>query len=224
MFEPSKHCVVICAVPAFVAERPHDDARVVLVALQHAHSALHERGHPLGVAAELLVDGVGFDIGLVAQVDSVLVAELVPPGIIGIVGGAHSIEVELFEQKDVLDHGILRNSFAGAIVVLVPVDSLDEHWLAIYQHLSTNDLHSFEPNPGAHSLQEIPAFIEKSGNEGVEVRLLGGPLARVFDPLLEVHLCHKHICFSNFHLDVLFKHRFASSIKELNIDAEALYL
>ena len=62
-----------------------------------------------------------------------------PAGMVGVVGIADSIEVELLEQADVLDHALLCQSFAAPFIVLVPAHALDQDGLPIVQQLSTLD-------------------------------------------------------------------------------------
>ena len=73
------------AVARLVAQGPDDDARLVLVALDHADSPVDDGVQPEGVAgrhdrvvAQSRVKAVRLKIGLVQQVDAVLVAQLVP--------------------------------------------------------------------------------------------------------------------------------------------------
>ena len=79
------HGEVRGAVAGFVAQGPDDDARLVLVALHHADAAIDDAVQPEGVAgrhdrvvAQRRIEAVRLEIGLVQQVDAVLVAQLVP--------------------------------------------------------------------------------------------------------------------------------------------------
>eukprot|EP00965_Chrysotila_dentata_P263486 6214837-Pleurochrysis_carterae.AAC.19 len=71
-FEPGVGAVEGDAVARLVAERPNNDARVVLVALVHAHHALHVRVDEVGPPGErsprLEPHAVRLDVGLVNHI------------------------------------------------------------------------------------------------------------------------------------------------------------
>src|SRR5690625_1259801 len=83
------------AVSGLITERPDDDRRVVLVALDHADGSVMVSERPLGPVREGLMLGVShamaFDVGLVNQVESILVSEFVPPFLLRIMRGADGI-------------------------------------------------------------------------------------------------------------------------------------
>ena len=56
------------------------------------------------VAADLVVVRVRLDVRLVDHVEPVLVAEVVPVGVVRIVRGAHGVDVELLHQAHVAEH------------------------------------------------------------------------------------------------------------------------
>ncbi len=62
-----------------------------------------------------------------------------PADVVGVVGIADSVEVELLEQADVLYHALFGQGLAAALVVLVPAYSLDQDGLSIMQQLATLD-------------------------------------------------------------------------------------
>lgn len=69
-----------------------------------------------------------------------------PSVVVGVVGIAHSIEVELLEELDVSHHGLFRNSFAPAVFMHVPVHALDHDGLVVVQQLVPLDLILAEPH------------------------------------------------------------------------------
>ena len=79
-----------------IAQRPHDDAGVVLVALHHARGPLDVCRLPGGIRAQSIQVACGFHavalkIRLVDDVQPVAVAEIVEARIVGIVGGADRV-------------------------------------------------------------------------------------------------------------------------------------
>ena len=56
----------------------------------------------LGQRCFAVAHTVTFDIGFGTEVDAILVAELIPIGIVGIMAGAYSVDVHLFHLLDVL--------------------------------------------------------------------------------------------------------------------------
>ena len=97
------------AVHGLVAQRPNDDggmievrAHVVLVALQNLLGEQRLLGLCLGTIAE----AVALLIGLGGHVDAVLVAQVIPHGIVGIVAGAYGVDVQALHDLDVLNHAL----------------------------------------------------------------------------------------------------------------------
>ena len=58
-----------------------------------------------------------------------------PAHVVGVVRAADRVEVQLLEQRDVLEHALLCQGLAPALVVLVPADSLDQNWLVVDQQI-----------------------------------------------------------------------------------------
>ena len=88
-----------------ISTGPNENRGVILVPLQHGAAPVHGAGLPLlpasrhvpgGIAGHHFLPGsVGLQIGLVNHIEAVLVAELVPPGLIGIMAGPHRVDVVL---------------------------------------------------------------------------------------------------------------------------------
>ena len=74
---------------------------------------------------------------------------------------AHSIEVELLEQFDVSQHGVLGDSFASPVLVHVAVHSLDHDGLVVVQQLPPPDLILAEAN--LHKQQPFDRWMLGSG-------------------------------------------------------------
>ena len=176
-------------VPGLVAERPDDDRRVVLERLDVPPRAVEVGQLPLRLVREGLVGVVAhpvrLDVGLGDQVDPELVGELVPLGNVRVVGGADEVEVVLFEDLDVLQHGVAPDVLSGARVPLVPVDAPDEDGLAVDEDLPVPRLDLAEADTPGHDPEAPARAVLQGEKERVEVRLLVGPLPRVRDQGLQ---------------------------------------
>ena len=126
---------MVGAVAALVAQRPHDHARVVLVALDHTHAALHKSAQPGGVVRQFVIQRVAFDIGFIDHIHAIAVAQIVPASVVGIVAGADGVDIKLFHQFDIGEHGLFVDHLAAFVVVIVAVDAFDQHRLAVDEQL-----------------------------------------------------------------------------------------
>ncbi len=90
-----------------------------------------------------------------------------PSVVVGIVCIAHSIEVELLEQFDVSQHGVLSDSFASPVLVHVAVHSLDHDGPVVVQQLPPLDLILAEAN--LHKQQPFQKFNRWTLGSGVQL-------------------------------------------------------
>ena len=163
-----------------VSERPEEDAGMVLVVLEVVDVALDVRLAPLRLARKRLVAEAGsvrLDVRLGNDVDSVLVAEIVPEMVVGIVARADHVDVVALEEKDVLQHLRTRDGVTSVWRRLVAVHALHLHRDAVEKNLAV--LHLDAPDARLHS-----ALIRRSvvvlllDDEPVQVRRLCGPELR----------------------------------------------
>ena len=61
------------AIPRLITERPHDDARVVLIALHHTADARHPRGPVCRVVTQGGIPSVTFRICFVNDIEAQLI-------------------------------------------------------------------------------------------------------------------------------------------------------
>lgn len=133
-------------------------ADVVLVALK---DRLGEVGLA-GFGVILVPETVALLVGFGHDIESVSVAKVIPQRIIGIVAGAHRIDVEALHHLDVLYHPLFGEQIAAVGVGLVAVDTLDEHGLAVDKQLAALDFHAAEANVLAGSfIERLAAFVSK---------------------------------------------------------------
>ncbi len=177
--DPARSRVVVGAVAALVPERPEDHARVVLVALDHVLRALEEGLRVARVAADLVVVRVRLDVRLVDRVEAVAVAQVEPVRVVGVVRGADGVDVVLLHQAGVRLHRLARDHAAVQVVVLVAVDAVDQHRLAVHEQATVADLDGAEADAAGDAL--VPLL----DDERVERRLLGRPEPRRADARLQ---------------------------------------
>ena len=114
----------------------------------------------LGECLLLVAHTVTLEVRLGGEIDTVFVAEVVPTWIVGIVAGAHGIDVELLHDADILDHTLDADDIAPIRVEFVTVGTLDEDRLAIDQQLASTDLYVAEAHLLTHDFQHLVALLE----------------------------------------------------------------
>ena len=144
--------VVIRPVAGFIAQRPENHAGMILVALDHAAHALDEGVGVARIAAQLQVKRVRLDVRLVHDVQAVAVAQIQPVRIIGIMRGAHGIDVELLHQAHIALQRLAAQGFAGRVVVVMPVDALDVDFFSVDQQVPVADFNPAKPDPASRAL------------------------------------------------------------------------
>ena len=131
----------------FVAQRPENNGRMVAVALDIAAVALKmgvmENGI-LGKGTGPVSHAVGLHVRLGDHIYSILVAEVIPVAVIGIVRGAYRIDIEFLHDADILLHSLARHDIASVRVKFVAVRSLEQHRLSVHQYLRILNLNLAE--------------------------------------------------------------------------------
>jgi len=148
---------------------------VVLVALDHACAAVEKGLGEARIAAQASQVGVALDVGLVYDVEPVLVAQLVPVGVVGVVGRTHGVEVELLHAPDVGEHALASHGLAALVVVIVPVDALDENRAPVDQELAPPHLDPAKADTEAHCLPAPSHWILERDDQAIELGILRRP-------------------------------------------------
>ena len=147
----------VAADAALVAERPHDHARVVLVALDGARDPVEVGVAPARVVARVaapadLLEAVRLEVALGDHVEAVLVAELEEARVRRVVARAHRVDVVRLHQLDVAAHRGLGHRAPAVGVPLVAVDAAQQHAAAVDAQLAVLDRHGAEADPQRHRL------------------------------------------------------------------------
>ncbi len=83
---------------------------------------------------------MALDVGLGHHVDAVAVAEVIPFVSVGVVACAHGVEVEFLHDLDVLKHALAAHVVSAVGIEFVTVGALEEHRLAVDEHLIAFEL------------------------------------------------------------------------------------
>ena len=102
-----------------------------------------------------------FDICLGGDIQSILVAQVIPSRVVGIVASAHGIDVELLHDFDVLNHAVDTNHITSLGVKFMTVGTLYQHRLSVYEQLSALNLHLSESNLLAHALYFLSVVLQR---------------------------------------------------------------
>ncbi len=164
------------AAARLVAQRPDDDRGVVLVPVDHVLGAGHAGPRPLGVVTGVLVaDAVGLQVGLVDEVEAVLVGEFVPQRVVRVVRGADAVHVQPLDDPDVLDQVLAGERDAAVRVHLVAVGAAEGDRLAVDPHQPVLERELADADPVGQGLDHLAGRIAQAQDGRVEVRVLRGP-------------------------------------------------
>ena len=173
------------AAVALVAARPNEDGRVVFVPFQHGFGAGKHIFPPLragtgqrplvrAVRTQLLPCAVGLQIGLPDDIQAVFIAEGQEIGVVGVVAGAHGVDVVGLQVLYIPQHLFPADGAAGAAAPLVAVDTLEHDTLAVQKHLAFFQLKLTQADFQSGALHES-TLVQQGNFCFVQVRLLGAP-------------------------------------------------
>ena len=183
--EKAAHGQDVFARKALVAAAPQQHRRVVFVALEHRARAVQHAGPPFGaatgqvvgqrVAAAVLPAAVGLQVGLVDHIHAVFVAQVVPRRLVGVVAGAHGVDVVAAEGLHRFDHVGHADGAAVLGVPLVPVDAVEKDPAAVQAHDAVDHLKAAETGAVGHRLDGAAVRAAQRQRHGVQRRVLVAP-------------------------------------------------
>ncbi len=173
------------AVARLVAERPHDHARAVFVALVHRDRALADRRFVKGIVGELIISGnivpavgihhaVRFHVRFVDDVKTVFVAQAVEFGRVGIMRSSDRIDVELFHELQVPAHILDADDGARYGMGFMPINAEKFDGLSVKEKHAVLNFRFANTNLFAYDL-----FAADDGKR-VEIGAFGAPKAGIF--------------------------------------------
>ena len=177
--QESRHGAVVGTGTGFIAQTPGVDTGVVFVSFKHPCRPVSVNGGPLGIAADVIVEGVMFKVCFVDDVESVLIAEVVELGSRRVMAGADGVDIETLHGDDVLFQSLVGDRFAQFGVVFVAVDAVDLNSFAVDQKFPFFHLVTAESHPESRSIKDVACFIFQLGAERVKFGGFCAPAADV---------------------------------------------
>ena len=174
LFDPVVGGIKTDPVACLIAQGPDDHRGVVLVPFNHTDGAVKVRFHKEGIVPQgsigIVSHSMRFNIRLVNHIKSVLVAQLIPAGIIGIVTGANCIDIILFHQRNILQHHLLTDHMPLILIMLMPVHPFQGDSFSIDQQLAVFDFGGTESHLGREILQGISLPVFQCQYQGIKIR------------------------------------------------------
>ena len=162
-FHPVVSLLEVWTIACLITQTPHDDTRMVLetdhVTLLTLDVHLLE-GRILRQRLLAITHAMTLKIRLRREIDTILVAEVIPTGIIRIVTGAYRINIQLFHNLYILDHTVDAHDIAIIRIEFMTVSTFDEDRLTVDEQLPSLDLNMTEAHLLAHSLQHLITFLQ----------------------------------------------------------------
>ena len=182
----------ILPVAALVAQTPHHDRGMVVVARHHFADAVFERRNPTLQVGNRLV-GVVFQVGLIAGVQSEMIEHGIHAGIVRVVRSADQVHIVLLHEQDVAQHRLVGHSTTALGIGVLAVHALEKHALAvdIQQGVCQFDFAESEFRAPGHFLVSCRIILTET--EGVETGRFGRPGRHVLQVELHLLACQLHI-------------------------------
>ena len=132
---------------------------------------------------------VGFQIRLVNNVNTVLIAKLVPTGLIRIVAGTHRVDIIPLHHKNVRNHIRFRNGTAALRGKFMTVHSLKHNPLSVQTHQPVLQFKGTKAYFGRSCFHHRPVLIRKFRKKGIEVRFFRTPRQYRLQPAVHNEHC-----------------------------------
>ena len=144
LVEICRHCLVVFANTALVANRPEEHAGAVLIALHHTLGTVEVSVCPLVIVGQGIpftkhTKAVCFEVCLVTNVKTEAIAKLKEARIVGIVACTNHIDIVRFEDVKVAQHMLHRGGTAELRMAIVAINALALDLFAVdVEHLAAN--------------------------------------------------------------------------------------
>ena len=117
---------------------------------------------------------VGLQVIFIDEIQPIFIADVIPGRMIGVVGGAHGVDVVRLHHQSIRNHFLPRERSPAPAGKLVPIHTLEHQPAAVEQQNSAPDLHTAEASFQGHIFQH--ALIPGEGKQHrIKVRLLRAP-------------------------------------------------
>ena len=168
-----------------ISTGPYKNTGVVFVPLQHISGSVYHTVLPLRKTARhipgrfagshFLPGTMTFQIGLVNEINSIKITQLIPKSLIRIVTGTDCVNVVALHKQNVPHHVFSRDCPAFVHVKLMPVDSFKDQPFPIEAHDTVQQLEPSKANDLGNGLNHIPLRIFYKKIQGIAVRILSRP-------------------------------------------------
>ena len=180
--------LVADTVARLVAQRPDNDARVVLVTLVHIADTRHRSLLEVSTLRQRLLSvalRVRLGVGLVDDVEAVVVAQTVQFRRVRVVARAYRVDVVGFHQQDVFLDPLVGH-VARLRVVLVAVHPTDGHRHPIYLQQTVFYADVAETDVHRHIIEGIALVILQDYPKGIQIGVFGIPGLHIGNNHLEM--------------------------------------
>ena len=177
--EEIRHCQNILPGVGLVSAGPEQDGNMVFIPLKHGycpvkHTVLPLRETPGNIPAgfnfpQLLPGAVAFQICLVHHVDAVLVAQMIPGCLVGVMAGADGVDVIAPEGLHGPLHILPADGPACAGIPFVAVDPVNYQTLPIQEHDPVLQFKPPETDVIGNCFQHFPGRIGQGQNRVIEI-------------------------------------------------------
>ena len=160
---PSVSLLKVSTVTSLVTQAPHNNAGVVLIGNHVTLLTLNVSLLKIRTDSQCLLivtHTMALQVALSSQVDTILIAQVIPTWIVGIVTGTHSIDVQLLHNLDILNHAIHAHDVATIRIQFVAVGTLNQDSLTVHQQLSALNLNMAETNLLLDNLKCLVALLQ----------------------------------------------------------------
>ena len=156
---------------------------MIAVALHHALRALLDGLVELrvfGHGAVTVAHAMAFYVGLVDNIYTIDIAQLIPLRIIGIMARAHCVDIEALHLGDIADHLLSGHVVAAVGAEFVAVYAFEKHRFTVYKQITAGDLYRAEAHVGIKAFGNLAAGAVGREPKVIERGRLGRPERRVF--------------------------------------------
>ena len=160
---PSVSLLKVGTVASLVTQAPHNNAGVVLISNHVTLLTLNVSLLKIRTDSQCLLivtHTMALQVALSSQVDTILIAQVIPTWIVGIVTGTHSIDVQLLHNLDILNHALHAHDVATIRIQFVAVGTLNQDSLTVHQQLSALNLNVAETNLLLDNLKCLIALLQ----------------------------------------------------------------
>ena len=168
-FYPVVCCFEIRAVTSLISQRPEDNAGVIESTLNVAFVAFQMCffiGCNFCQCLFFVSHAVRFQISLSYDINTVLIAQVVPEIVVRVMAGTYGIDVELFHDLNILNHTLAGYIRSAVGIHLMTVGTFYQNRLTIDQNLCIFQFYLTETDFYRNDFANL-ASVFQSGTQGI---------------------------------------------------------